>query len=33
MIIDKKSGLNEVDLSYYEGTAGADAPEYNIYGN
>ena len=30
--IDKKKGLNEVELSYYAGTDGVDEPEYNIYG-
>ena len=32
VILDKKKGLNEVELSYYAGTDGVDEPEYNIYG-
>lgn len=32
VILDKKKGLNEVELSYYAGTDGVDVPEYNIYG-
>lgn len=32
MILDKKKGLNEVEMSYYAGTDGVDVPEYNIYG-
>ena len=32
VILDKKKGLNEVELSYYGGTDGVDVPEYNIYG-
>ena len=31
VILDKKKGLNEVELSYYAGTDGVDVPEYNIY--
>jgi len=32
VILDKKKGLNEVEMSYYAGTDGVDVPEYNIYG-
>ena len=32
VILDKKKGLNEVEMSYYAGTDGVDEPEYNIYG-
>ena len=32
VILDKKKGLNEVELSYYAGADGVDEPEYNIYG-
>ena len=32
VILDKKKGLNEVELSYYAGADGVDVPEYNIYG-
>ena len=32
VILDKKNGLNEVEMSYYAGTDGVDVPEYNIYG-
>ena len=32
VILDKKKGLNEVEMSYYAGADGVDVPEYNIYG-
>lgn len=32
VILDKKKGLNEVEMSYYAGTDGVNVPEYNIYG-